>query len=48
MGRVTLVGMDARFVTRAIPIAMIAVINRGKLVPDNIMANKVIGVRTQP
>ncbi len=45
---VTFVGMAARLVTRAIPMATIAVIKRAKLKPVKKVAMTVIGVKAQP
>jgi hypothetical protein len=47
-GTVTLVGIAARLVTRAIPMAMIAAINNTRFIPVNATAMTVKGVITQP
>ena len=47
-GIVTFVGMAARLVTRAIPIATIPVMNNGKLGPASSVMATVIGVRMHP
>ena len=47
-GIVILVGMAAKFVTREIPIATIAVINNGKFWPAKNVIITVIGVKIQP
>ena len=47
-GMVTFVGMAARFVTSAIPIAIIPVINNGKFGPATKVSATVNGVRMHP
>ena len=47
-GIVIFVGSAAKFVISAIPIAAMAILQKTMLLPESIIANKVIGVRTHP
>ncbi len=47
-GMVYFVGIAARFVTSAVIIATMAMIQKNSRLPDNITANNVRGVRAQP